>query len=151
MGYYGNNDYITIVEKTDEQYHRSRVILHRGGTGFYFAEFDNTEQLEFFAQTLGFTYSPAEWRDTERFGIYREYTVDRKFVDYSPGGFTSMEDIPEDAKPIKALSNGSIVTCYFTNDGEKITFYRPNGNYRNIYHPLTIEQHIQHQKIYGKY
>ncbi len=67
------------------------------------------------------------------------------------GGFWSLEDIPKNAKPIKALSNGSLVTCYFINDGKTITFYRPNPNAKTLYIPTEINEHINHQKEYGCY
>ena len=149
--YHGNNDYISIVDKTDEQYHRSHIILHKGGTMFHLADFDTVQQLDFFAQTLGFTYTAAEWKESKQLGIYREYTIDRKFADAYTGGFWKLEDLPDDTKPVKALSNGSIVTCYYTNDGETITLYRPNPNAKAVYSPLPISEHIAHVKTYGLY
>lgn len=149
--YHGNNDYISIVEKTDERYHRSHVILHQGGTFFHVASFDTVEQLDFFAQTVGFTYSLVEERESELFGLYQEYSIDRKFDNRCGGGFWKLEQIPAGAKPIKALSNGSIVTCYYTNDGETIKIHRPNPNAKEVYKPLAIPQHIEHQRIYGCY
>ena len=55
------------------------------------------------------------------------------------------------AKPIKALSNGSIVDCYFINDGERVRFYRCNPNAKDFYKPLTTEEHIKYQKEFGTY
>ena len=145
---------LTIVERTDAQYHRSHIIIHRHdtlGTAWIFAEFDNVAQLDFFAQTLGFTYTAEGFRETERFGIYRDYRLSHEIIDPIGGGFWSLDEIPEGAKPIKALSNGSIVTCYFTNDGETIRIYRPNPNATRVYSPLSIQDHISHNRIYGRY
>lgn len=143
---------ITIVERTHEKWHRSHIILHDVDSLFYLAEFETVEQLDFFAQTLGFTYTSEGCRDTGDFcGIWRDYVTSHKLVSHYDGGFWSLEDIPAEAKPIKALSNGSIVTCYFTNDGETITFYRPNPNAHGVYHPLPIADHIAHRRIYGCY
>ena len=55
------------------------------------------------------------------------------------------------AKPIKALSNGSIVDCYFINDGERVKFYRCNPNAKNFYHPLPLAEHIKYQQEFGSY
>jgi hypothetical protein len=115
---------------------------------FYIAEFHNAHQLDFFAETVGFTYELAECKESDLFGLYREYSIDRKFED---GSFWSLEELPIGARPIKAFSNGSIVTCYYTNDGEIITIYRPNPNAKTVYSPLTIQQHIAHKQIYGSY
>ena len=142
---------MTIAERTDEQYHRSHIIIRETDGHWHAAEFDSVEQLDLFAQTLGFTYTAESWKETERFGILREYKLSHRIEAQKCGGFWSLDELPEGAKPIKALSNGSIVTCYFTNDGETIRFYRPNPNAHAIYHPLSIEEHIVHRRIYGTY
>ena len=140
-----NTSYISTVEKTDAQYHRSPVIIHKDWQ-WYLAEFQNSEQLDYMAHVLGFTYTLRKEEESKRFGVYREYDINRKFQD---AHFRSNTKLPENAKPMKALSNGAIVTCYFVNDGETITIYRPNPNDKDIYKPLPIEQHIAHQRIYG--
>ena len=141
---------LTMVDNTD-QYHRSHIIIRETDGMWIAAEFDTVEQLDFFAQTLGFTYEAVRWEESESYGIYREYRLSHRIDKGSRNSFWSLEDLPEGAKPIKAVSNGSIVTCYFTNDGETIHFYRPNPNAKAVYHPLSIENHIAHKKIYGSY
>lgn len=140
--------YISILNGTDSKYHRSPIILHNDM--WYIAEFKTVEQLDFFAKLLGFTYefiTERKWLNTDM--IYQEYNIshciDDKFY------FWKLSDLPTDAKPIKALSNGSIVTCYFTNDGTKITIYRPNPNAKEVYKPLSLEEHLAHNKVYGVY
>lgn len=145
-----NGNRMTIVEKTDQDWQRSHIVIHCIQGMYYLAEFKTVEQLDFFTKTLGFEYQAISWRETDRCGIWREYKLSHT-IESDPYPFWKMEDIPENAKPIKALSNGSIVTCYFTNDGEKIRIYRPNPNAHAIYKPLSIEQHIAHQEIYGTY
>lgn len=174
-------NYISTIEKTDEQYHRNHVIIHRDWQ-WHFASLETMDQLDFLAKTLGFTYELREekkWRGKDN--VYREYSMSHNLVSPCDGGFWKLSDLPNNAKPIKALSNASIVTCYFTNDGETIRMYRPNPNateenknrYRTIdeyenavknriyypnslefdavYKPLPIDQHIAHCKIYGTY
>lgn len=141
-------EFITIVERTDCRLHRSKIIIHKAD-GFYFAEFDTVEQLDFFAQMLGFTYTLREERENEQCGLWQVFDIDRNINDPGHRGFWKLADLPEGAKPIKALSNGSIVTCYFTNDGETITMYRPNPNAKEIYKPLPLDLHLAHRKIYG--
>lgn len=48
---------ITIVDRKHEHWHRSNIIIRDLDNHFIVAEFDSLEQLEFFAKTLGFTYS----------------------------------------------------------------------------------------------
>ena len=145
-----NSSYISTLDKIDGQYHRSRVIIHKDYQ-WHFADLDNMDQLQFLADALGFTFTLEEEKPWYSGGTYRKYSMNRKIDSRCDGGFWKREDIPAEAKPIKALSNGSIVTCYFTNDGETIRIYRPNPNAKDVYKPLTTEQHITHCRIYGTY
>lgn len=143
---------MTIMDQTNAQFHRSHIIIRETDGRWIAAEFDDTEQLDFFAQTLGFTYALEGCREIEGYGTMREYKLSHRIeADKCGGGFWKLEDLPEGVKPIKALSNGHIVTCYFTNDGETIRFYRPNPNASDVYHPMGIEDHIAHRRIYGSY
>jgi hypothetical protein len=172
--------YITTLDKPHEQ-HRSKIIIHRESQ-FYSADFNNIKQLDLFAETLGFTYNLVEEKPFlgDNTNIYRRYEMSRN-IKNALYYFWKKEDIPEDARPIKALSNGSIVTCYFTNDGENITIYRPNPNatlenknryktqeeyekavanrvyypnsleFEAVYNPLSLAEQIAHHKTYGSY
>lgn len=149
-----NDNYVSFIEHTDSEFHRYHWILHKGrSSGFHIASFDRQDQLDLFAQTLGFSYELVEertWRGTNT--KYKEFSVSKNIVEpLSYGGFWTIEELPEGVKPIKALSNGSIVTCYFRTLKDKIEFFRPNPNAKDVYKPLEIEQHIVHKKIYGVY
>lgn len=152
--HYKKRMWISTVEEIDVQYHRSPIIIHESGVGsFHFAEFETMEQLDFFARMLGFTYELVEernWRNNTN-NTYREYAISHKINSDYIGGFWTLSDIPADAKPFKALSNGSIVTCYFVNDSKEITIYRPNPNAKEVYKPLELKDHIAHKRIYGSY
>lgn len=145
------NNRMSIVDHPVPDIHSQRIQIRTLNGIWSIASFDREEQLDRFAQTVGFTYQLVEEHQHPQFGIYREYCIDRKIQDAFMGGFCKKEDLPADAKPIMALSNGNIVTCYFTNDGEQITFFRPNPNAKDIYHPLSTPDHIRHQMIYGIY
>lgn len=146
-----SKNYISVVQKTDAQYHRSYVIIHQAGGMFHQAEFDGMEKLQFYADMLGFTFTLVDEEKSERYGTYQQYKMSHDIIDPCDGGFWKYEDLPAGVKPFKALSNGSIVTCYFLNDGKTIRIYRPNPNAKEIYKPLPIDQHINHVKVYGLY
>lgn len=74
--------------------------------------------------------------------------MDKQIEDTS---FWNTDELPDGAKPIKALSNGHIVTCYYYNDGKVVHFYRPNPNAKHVYKPLTTNDHIAHVRTYGLY
>lgn len=151
-----NDNYISYLEYPDSEYHRSHWIIHNGNKviGGIRAEFNSQEQLDIFAKTLGFTYeliSESAWLGNKG-NTYKEYRMSKNIVEpFGFGGFWKLDDLPEGVKPIKALSNGSIVTCYYRSLDDVIEFYRPNSNAKEIYHPLNTELHISHRKIYGSY
>ena len=147
------NNYITYAEQVDDKYHRSYWIIHNNSISSNIkAEFNNKEQLDMFAKTLGFSYELQDEQDTIWGGKYQRYTMDKNIVEpLGYGGFWKLEDLPNGVKPIKALSNGSIVTCYYLTTKDNIEFYRPNPNAKEVYKPLDINEHIAHQRIYGTY
>ena len=100
-----NSSYISTLDKIDEQYHRSHVIIHKDYQ-WHFADMDNMEQLQFLADTLGFTFTLKEEKPWPNGGTYRKYSMSHKIDSPCNGGFWKREDIPAEAKPIKALSNG---------------------------------------------
>lgn len=148
----GNKVYLVKNTLEHQGHFRSHIIIMKDYM-FYLAEFNNMDQFNFFLDTLGIKFILDEIRDegTEKelkIG-YLDYLIQDDFV----GGFWDLSNLPKNRKPIKGLSNGSIVTCYFSKDSrsKKITWYRPNPNAKNVYKPLEIEEHIAHQKIYGSY
>lgn len=148
---------VNFITSIDEPYqrsswggrgHRRKYIIHNGM--WYFAEFDTKEQLDSFADMMGFSYELVEEReDVEGHGMWRRYSMSHEIVDPCNGGFSKVEQLPAGAKAFKGLSNGSIVDCYFLNDGERIHIYRPNPNCKDIYQPLSIEEHIAYVKAHG--
>ena len=61
--------------------------------------------------------------------------------------FWKMEDIPEDAVKHTDLSNGSLVDCYYTNENNIYTVYRPNPNAKDVYKPMDLKQHLEYISI----
>lgn len=140
-------DFISTVERIPPYKQRRKITIHDNGIGYY-ASFDEFEQLELFASTLGFTYELFEEKEHSEYIVYRYFKMSHNIASEL---FRKLEEIPINAKPIISLSNGSLVTCYYLNDGEKITIYRPNPNDKDIYKPLEISEHISHIKTYGSY
>lgn len=139
-----NNNVMTIVEKTSKQI-RSHIIIYRNSSfGYHFAEMDTIEQLERFSKMLGFSYALEDVSHSAEHGKSIEYRLSHSIDDNN--SFMKLSDIPNGAKPFKALSNGSIVDCYFLNDGKTIHIYRPNPNAKNVYKPLDTKDHIDFVK-----
>lgn len=153
--------------------HRSRVIIHDGQ--WYIAEYANVEQLRNFAAAAGgFSWTldhvdtlehrriGSKWERCESYQI-EYYTLSHRFTEsechwWDGSGhfkgmwckcFWNVSEIPAGAYPIMGFSNGSLVHCYATNDGETIGIYRPNPNAKAVYHPLTIEAHLAYIRAHG--
>ena len=58
--------------------------------------------------------------------------------------FRTMGEIPENAVKYTDLSNGSLVDCYYTNENNIYTVYRPNCNAKEVYKPMELKQHIEY-------
>lgn len=142
--------YITTVERVSQEFHRSPVIIHDGWQ-WYFAEFYNMEQLQDFLDFAGLEIKLEEEKEDYILGcgMWRRYSVNRKLDSDANGGFWTLSEIPEGAKKIKGLSNGSIVDCYILNDGETLHVYRPNPNAKEVYKPLSISEHIAYERLHG--
>ena len=146
-----NEMYITTLEEADPERHRSPIIIHNGWQ-WYFAEFNNWEQLKRFLDFAGLEIELEEekqWFFNPKCGKWRKYSVNRKLDDSHGGGFWSLSEIPENAKKIKGHSNGSIVDCYILNDGETLHIYRPNPNAKEVYKPLPLNEHIKYIRENG--
>lgn len=140
--FYWNENYMTIAKNITEG-HRTKIIIHKSWQ-WYLAEFDSLEQLHFFENVVGFKTHFIEMENgIARFSLSHEFKEEKYFW--------KLSELPAGVKPIKALCNGSIVTCYFLNDGKIIHWYRPNPNARNVYKPMTIQQHIKHCEVFGLY
>lgn len=146
--------YFSYIDKMDRSVNHHYNLRDAKSPLWNFASLDDKEQLDTLAKTLGFTYKLVEEKPDGRLpgkGVIRFYELDKTIVNETSGGFWSLDDVPEGYKPITALSNGSLVTCYFYNDGEVIHFMRPNPNAKDVYKPLDIVEHIKHIKQYGTY
>lgn len=130
--------------------HRAKFIIHRPDL-FYLAEFSTKEQLDNFLNMLGLTCTQVSVKDYDgQIGnTYREYIFDKEIYDRYL--FCKKEELPENAKPFKALSNGHITTCYFTNNGHTVEIYRPNANYHDVYDPMPDDEMNEFIKQHGLY
>ena len=153
-----SKSYITTVEIVRQDLPKNgtlsiqdaKVVLHLNWQ-WYFGRFSSLEQLDVLAKLLGFTYKLEEEKKTKNNGIYKTYSMSHELDNPLVGGLWKISELPEGAKPFKALSNGLIVTCYYLNDGKTIHIYRPNPNAKNNYEPLNLKDHIAYQKAHGCY
>ncbi len=128
---------------------------------FHVASFYTLEGMREFIRHFGLHLTFIEAHDTDkqpgykgRTGIVKRYAIRERFHDAechkTEHGifkyFWSLDEVPANAKPIKLLSNGSIVDGFTRREGDVINVYRPNPNAKEVYKPLELDEHIKHQR-----
>ena len=108
------------------------AIIHNDS--WHFSKGDN-KNLKPFLKELGI--EPILIDDTGNVKYYRTYTHLKERY------FWGLSELPEGAKKIKGYSNGSIVDCYYLNDGKTLNIYRPNPNAKNVYNEMNLDGHIK--------
>lgn len=139
-----NKVYITKVEKTDKQYYQYPIIIHRGM--WHFARFNTMEQLQEFLEITGLKIEKTEEKQTLNNGLLEIFSLSHNIKE--EGYFWKFEDVPNTAKKIKGLSNGSIVDCYFLTDETTLYIYRPNPNAKEVYKPMKLEEEIEYRRTH---
>lgn len=132
---------VYVIDKPNEMQYP--IAIKDNGFG-NIASFWTMEQLDRFCKSLGIWYSLKD----ERPG-YKEYSMSHNFKETN--GFYKLEDVPKGCTPMKMLCNGSIVDCFFRTTEREVEIYRPNPNSKEVYKPLTLEEHIAFQNKNGIY
>ena len=131
----GNNLYIR-----QDDYDKNKLdigIRDKSGYCFNVASFKNLSQLKRFNKKMGIKILGG----ANGYDGMTNYTI---INNNKP--FWNKNEIPRGAKRIKALSNGSLVDCYYIKDkkNKTITIYRPNPNAKKVYKPLSLKKHIKY-------
>ena len=84
--------YVTTIEKVSQEHHRSPIIIHDGWQ-WYFAEFNNWEQLQSFLDFAGLEIKLEEEKADSKYGIWRKYSVNKMLDDPHDGGFWKIADL----------------------------------------------------------
>lgn len=146
---------LTIVERpnlkryTDGNRYDYKAVIK--DYNFHVASFRTLDGMAEFIKYFGLHLEHIETYNSDEIpckewnaGIIKRYRVRERFHD--AGYFYSREQVPADAKPMKLLSNGSIVDGYTLRDGDVINIYRPNPNAdKSVYNPLPTPEHIDYQ------
>lgn len=150
--------YITVVDKPfrgsgipwskEWSYQDAEVVIHKNWE-WYFGRFPEMELVEKLLEYLGITYKFREKKRTPNNGNLYFYDLSHEIKEAYNGGFWKLSDVPKEAKPIIAHSNGSLVTCYALNDGNTVWIYRPNPNAKEVYDAMELNQHIKHCREFG--
>lgn len=115
---------------------------------YHLASFSNIEQLQVFLKRFKIKLIKKDIYNKGKYNEVNVYRTNKLLVNNSVS-FWDLNEIPKNAKKIKALSNGNIVDCYYTNSKNVLKIYRPNPNAKNVYKPLSTEQYILYHKKFG--
>lgn len=145
-----NNVYI-YKEITNNQPYKV-VIINANDSMFNTASFYNMSQFKKFIKLFDIKL---EFQEVLNAGTDREikFYKTNYIIQSDCIYFWETPKQTKNMKKIKALSNGSIVDCYIKRDNRKktITILRPNPNAKDIYKPLTLNEHIAFQTLHGIY
>ena len=147
-----NNNVYVYKEITERQQYKV-VILNYKESMFHTASFKTIEQFKRFIKLFNIKLNYIETWNKGTNKEVKHYKTDYTIIDNFYGGFWETPKMTKTMKKIKALSNGSIVDCYIKRDNRNktITILRPNPNAKEVYKPLTTDEHIAFQKLYGIY
>lgn len=132
-------------ELYDEEEKKKKYYIKNIFDFWHFASFDNFKQAKKFFKM----FDVKKQEKTANKKNFKSWNIDKIFI--NDASFWKLEQVPETAKPIKALCNGFIVDCYYTINNNIVVFYRPNPNAKNVYKPLDIKEHIYFQHTNGTY
>lgn len=122
----------TVLFRTSKLRSEPRVSIKGAGL-LTLASFCSVKAFKAWAEYVGFGY--------ERVGqAWCGVICRRGKQNIEDRLFLVKDDIPEGAKPIFAKSNGYMVQCYVSNDGDTITTWRPNPNSKAVFNPLPFEE-----------
>ncbi len=149
----GKEMYVTYLTHSEhkEDYNRydgchNPVVLHKNWS-FHLGRFPSMEKLREFMEFAGLKLGElTEEKRMGQAGMFRIWNVD---CEVSEHGFKELSQIPKGAKSFTGLSNGSLVTCYLMNTGKVLHIYRPNPNYKAVYNPLSVDEHIAYCRENG--
>lgn len=149
--FYDAEDLYCTIYYTPRQEHMDyKFIITKGATSW--TAYKTVNGFKQFMKVYGLQIDPTKTQIQDCF-----YTKDRimlikfkpsKFNEYS---FWKLDDIPnfKKCKKFTGLSNGSYVDCYYKKLKHGNIVYRPNPNATEVYHPLSLDEHIAYSKKLG--
>ena len=129
--------WLTTYEIPKNQY---KHILTKGA--YAYTAFRTDKGLNDFIKRTGADFIKQNEVITAEHGKVQSFAAEN--IEIQEKSFWRMEDIPENAVKYTDLSNGSLVDCYYTNENNIYTVYRPNCNAKEVYKPMELRQHIEY-------
>lgn len=119
------------------------VIFRADYTNFHMASFETFEQFTNFCKKFKIQIIPRYESDSV------EVFETNKLIREENIPFMSLAELPKGAKKWLLYSNGSVVVGYYKNTKNKVLFYRPNPNAKDIYKPVNEKQRQAHRAKFG--
>lgn len=144
-----NSDNNILIINEDKRNKLQRPIFI-SGLNFNVASFNNAGQLERFISEFEIDIDH-ESKQTHHNDVDGKVIMFKCLNNFYNPLFWNLSELPEGCKKVKALSNGSVVDCYFLKNGLDIIIYRPNPNAANVYNPMELDERIKHYSERGVY
>ena len=132
--------WLTTYEIPKNQY---KHTLTKGA--YAYTAFRTDKGLNDFIKRTGANFTKQNEVMTADHGKVQSFIADN--IEIQEKLFWRMEEIPKDAVKYIDLSNGSLVDCYYTNEKNVYTVYRPNPNAKEVYKPMELKQHLEYISI----
>lgn len=140
------NFIISIVEKPDPKLHGGyRYLIEPWGGSMGYA-FKTEKGYKRWVERTNLQIRHAEDKQTTEYGLIRIFHAIGLLEERL---FQNLSEIPPGAVRYKGVSNGSVVDCYYLKTEFGSIEFHPNPNFKDIYKPLPIEEHIKFHKMYG--
>lgn len=138
--------YVTKIEKPDDRFHQGYKYIITLDSISYEA-YKTEKGFKFFVKSRNLKLIKTSDQETKQYGRVETFTDEITTID--DRYFWELSDIPNNAVKFTGLSNGSLVDCYYLNEGNKTTIYRPNPNAKEVYKPLDLNAHIAYMRENG--
>lgn len=140
--------YCTIVYHPKENMYKFLI----SGNSYDWKAFKTVAGFKQFMEVYGLQIDPTKNKIVKDFqGNCLSLTTKFKFSKFSEFDFSKISDIPnlKKCKKFLGLENGSYVDCYYKKLKNGNIVYIPNPNAKEVYHPLSLDEHLAHSKKLG--
>ena len=142
-----SNTFVTLFKK---DYKRDAIstdyagscYIDSGWLGFRHLTFRTFDAFRKYADYLGVTYKECNEREN-----VKSFRLSHDIKEMK--SFWHLHELPEGVKPIKAMCNGYMVTCYFRTTEHEVEFYRPNPNAKEVYDAMPWEEALKVKQEQG--
>lgn len=138
------SDLILMIRENPESDYK--YLFERIGWGIGYKAFRTLKGFKNFIKICNLKLKFKKKYYNEKYGNIKVYNV---LGNIEERFFWSLSEVPKEAVKYKDLCNGHYVDCYYLQTEEGTIIYKPNPNAKNVYKPLSLEDHLELSKKIG--